>query len=231
MMQALKLLSVMAAIRLDENPDKIESALLSTLMDAPIAQERKPVTSTDPLASSTWEEVLLKFILLRNPLYLLVLFVVYLLFKALWVQLDVSSLFQNGIVSTSRTHEIYFTGQIIFLLNLKNYIGNLGAHPTTAGSSVSGFLSLSTRFLPTVMDVLRRLADEGHGQPQVPQNLQHPPLDPLSFRRDSQRQAQLSNPVPDASSSSSTLSSPRSGVECPATSHMVDADTEASSTS
>lgn len=64
MMQALKLLSVMAAIRLDENPDKIESTLLSTLMDAPIPQEMKPVTSTDPLASSTWEEVLLKFILM-----------------------------------------------------------------------------------------------------------------------------------------------------------------------
>lgn len=97
---------------------------------------------------------------------------------------------------------------------------------------LSGFLSLSTRFLPTVMDILRRLADEGQGQPHVPQNPQHPPLDPLSFRRDSQRQAQLSNPpVPDASSSSSTLSSPRSGVECPATTRMVDADTEASSTS
>ncbi|THU51399.1 hypothetical protein C4D60_Mb06t30610 [Musa balbisiana] len=240
--EALKLLSVMAAIRLDENPDKIESTLLSTLMDAPIPQEMKPVTSTDPLASSTWEEVspsntlitpvqckslwrqfkteteysvtqaisaqeahkrgnsvlpppwailaiaILGFnelmVLLRNPLYLLVIFVVFLLFKALWVQLDVSSLFQNGLIS--------------------------------------GFLSLSTRFLPTVMDILRRLADEGQGQPHVPQNPQHPPLDPLSFRRDSQRQAQLSNPpVPDASSSSSTLSSPRSGVECPATSHMV----------
>ncbi|XP_065010536.1 protein ROOT HAIR DEFECTIVE 3-like [Musa acuminata AAA Group] len=250
--EALKLLSVMAAIRLDENPDKIESSLLSTLMDAPIAQEMKPVTSTDPLASSTWEEVspsntlitpvqckslwrqfkteteysvtqaisaqeahkrgnsvlpppwailaiaILGFnelmVLLRNPLYLLVIFVVFLLFKALWVQLDVTTLFQNGILS--------------------------------------GFLSLSTRFLPTVMDILRRLADEGQGQPHVPQNPQHPPLDPLSFRRDSQRQAQLSNPpVPDASSSSSTLSSPRSGVECPATTRMVDADTEASSTS
>ncbi|CAL9193773.1 unnamed protein product [Musa hybrid cultivar] len=250
--EALKLLSVMAAIRLDENPDKIESSLLSTLMDAPIAQEMKPVTSTDPLASSTWEEVspsntlitpvqckslwrqfkteteysvtqaisaqeahkrgnsvlpppwailaiaILGFnelmVLLRNPLYLLVIFVVFLLFKALWVQLDVTTLFQNGILS--------------------------------------GFLSLSTRFLPTVMDILRRLADEGQGQPHVPQNPQHPPLDPLSFRRDSQRQPQLSNPpVPDASSSSSTLSSPRSGVECPATNRMVDADTEASSTS
>ncbi|CAL9056582.1 protein ROOT HAIR DEFECTIVE 3-like [Musa acuminata AAA Group] len=250
--EALKLLSVMAAIRLDENPDKIESSLLSTLMDAPIAQEMKPVTSTDPLASSTWEEVspsntlitpvqckslwrqfkteteysvtqaisaqeahkrgnsvlpppwailaiaILGFnelmVLLRNPLYLLVIFVVFLLFKALWVQLDVTTLFQNGILS--------------------------------------GFLSLSTRFLPTVMDILRRLADEGQGQPHVPQNPQHLPLDPLSFRRDSQRQAQLSNPpVPDASSSSSTLSSPRSGVECPATTRMVDADTEASSTS
>ena len=40
----------MAAIRLDDKPDKIESILFSSLMDG-------TVTSPDPLASSTWEEV------------------------------------------------------------------------------------------------------------------------------------------------------------------------------
>ncbi|RVW78199.1 Protein ROOT HAIR defective 3-like 2 [Vitis vinifera] len=45
--RSLKLLSVMAAVRLDEKPDKIENVLFSSLMDG---------TSPDPLASSTWEE-------------------------------------------------------------------------------------------------------------------------------------------------------------------------------
>lgn len=35
----------------------------------------------------------------RNPLWLLVLFVGYLLTKALWVQLDISGEFRNGAVS------------------------------------------------------------------------------------------------------------------------------------
>ncbi|KAJ0742364.1 hypothetical protein HanPI659440_Chr10g0363361 [Helianthus annuus] len=37
--------------------------------------------------------------LLRNPLYLILIFVGYLLLKALWVQLDVASAFRNGFVS------------------------------------------------------------------------------------------------------------------------------------
>ncbi|WOK91769.1 protein ROOT HAIR DEFECTIVE 3-like [Canna indica] len=248
---ALKLLAVMACIRLDDKSDRIESTLLSELLDAPLVQVRKSPTSTDPLASSTWEEVspsntlitpvqckslwrqfkteteytvtqaisaqeahkrshsvlpppwailaiaILGFnelmTLLRNPLYLLVIFVVFLVSRALWVQLDVADAFQNGMLS--------------------------------------GILSLSTKFVPTVMNLLRKLADEGHAQPTAPQTTQHQPLDSQSFRRDSQSHVPFSNPVPDAlSSSSSTVSSPKSGVEYPATSHM-EAGTEANCTS
>lgn len=35
----------------------------------------------------------------RNPLYLLIIFVAFLLTKALWVQLDVSNEFKHGVVS------------------------------------------------------------------------------------------------------------------------------------
>ena len=35
----------------------------------------------------------------RNPLYLVVIFVVYLLSKALWIQMDVGRAFQSGTVS------------------------------------------------------------------------------------------------------------------------------------
>ncbi|ONI11434.1 hypothetical protein PRUPE_4G106600 [Prunus persica] len=58
---SMKLLSVMAAIRLDEKPDHIEKVLFSSLMDGDVtvssSQDREIGASVDPLASSNWEEV------------------------------------------------------------------------------------------------------------------------------------------------------------------------------
>ncbi|KAA3457294.1 protein ROOT HAIR DEFECTIVE 3-like isoform X1 [Gossypium australe] len=172
---SLKLLSVMAAIRLDDNADNIENTLTSALVDTKnnAAVTDRSITTFDPLASSTWEQVppaktlitpvqckslwrqfrveteyteankrnnnwlpppwaivaliVLGFnefmTLLRNPLYLGVIFVGFLIIKALWVQLDISGEFRNG--------------------------------------ALPGFLSLSTKFFPTVMNLLRKLAEEG----------------------------------------------------------------------
>ncbi|KAI3727323.1 hypothetical protein L1987_67136 [Smallanthus sonchifolius] len=176
---SLKLLSVLAAIRLDEEDnDTIGDTLVLTLVDPKKGTSK---STTDPLASSTWGEVpptktlitpvqckslwsqfqreteytitqaiaaqeankrnnnwlpppwaiaamvILGFnefmTLLRNPLWLLFIFVSYLLFKALWVQLDISGEFRNG--------------------------------------ALPGILSLSTKFLPTVTNLLRKLAEEG----------------------------------------------------------------------
>ncbi|XP_073317913.1 protein ROOT HAIR DEFECTIVE 3-like [Primulina huaijiensis] len=64
--------------------------------------------------------------LLRNPLYLGVVFVVYLLIKALWMQLDIAGEFRNGVLP--------------------------------------GILSISTKFLPTIRNLLRKLAEEGQGR-------------------------------------------------------------------
>ncbi|XP_024969122.1 protein ROOT HAIR DEFECTIVE 3-like [Cynara cardunculus var. scolymus] len=177
---SLKLLSVLAAIRLDEDTDTIGDTLVLALVD-PKKGTSKSTALQDPLASSTWEEVpatktlitpvqckslwnqfqreteytitqaiasqeankrnnnwlpppwaiaamvVLGFnefmTLLRNPLWLLVIFVSYLLLKALWVQLDISGEFRNG--------------------------------------ALPGILSLSTKFLPTVTNLLRKLAEEG----------------------------------------------------------------------
>lgn len=96
---------------------------------------------------------------------------------------------------------------------------------------VSGILALSTRFLPTIMNILKKLAEEGQVQPTVPQTNQQPPMNVQTLRRDSQRKVPVSNPVPDASSSSSTRSSLAESAEFPATSNMVEADTAASCTS
>ncbi|KAI5593808.1 hypothetical protein BDE02_03G036000 [Populus trichocarpa] len=180
---SLKLLSVMAAIRLDDDVDSIETTLSSALMDAKnnAAVKDRSIIPFDPLASNSWEKipssrtlitpvqckslwrqfkteteytvtqaisaqeahkrnnnwlpppwailalVVLGFnefmTLLRNPLYLGVIFVGFLLIKALWVQLDISGEFRNG--------------------------------------ALPGLLSLSSKFVPTIMNLLKRLAEEG----------------------------------------------------------------------
>ncbi|WOL03009.1 protein ROOT HAIR DEFECTIVE 3 [Canna indica] len=155
---SLKLLSVMTAIRLDDETDKIDDTLSVALLEAPKnSAANKSIQPFDPLASSSWEQVpstktlitpvqckslwrqfnteteytvtqaisaqeahkrnnsmlpppwaiaailVLGFnefmTLLRNPLYLGVIFVVFLVGKALWVQLDISGEFRNGAVS------------------------------------------------------------------------------------------------------------------------------------
>ncbi|GMY34577.1 protein ROOT HAIR DEFECTIVE 3-like [Fagus crenata] len=209
---SLKLLSVMAVTRMDDDDnDNIESTLSSALVESTnVAVKDRSITSFDPLASSTWEEVppsktlitpvqckslwrqfkaeteytvsqaiaaqeankrnnnwlpppwaiaamlILGFnefmTLLRNPLYLGVIFVAFLLFKALWVQLDISGEFRNG--------------------------------------ALPGLISLSSKFLPTVMNLLKRLAEEGqktttndpHRNPATNDPQRNPALASNSFR-------------------------------------------------
>ncbi|XP_075105488.1 protein ROOT HAIR DEFECTIVE 3 homolog 2 isoform X2 [Nicotiana tabacum] len=221
--ESLKLLSVVAAIRLDEKPDRIESILFSRLLEGTFSiRDRDRGDSGDPLASSSWEEVsrentlltpvqckslwrqfmaeteytvtqaisaqeayrqsnnllppawaimamiILGFnefmLLLRNPLYLLVLFVVYLLGKALWVQMNIPGEFRNGILV--------------------------------------GLISISSRFLPTVADLLRRLAAEAQGNPAPEASRTTHHVASQSFRS----QVNSPNPVSSSVSSSSNIS-------------------------
>ncbi|TKY48258.1 ROOT HAIR DEFECTIVE 3-like 1 [Spatholobus suberectus] len=180
----LKLLSVMAVIRLDDDDDMydIEKTLTVALADSSSSSVKdKSITAVEPLASSTWAQippsktlitpvqckslwrqfkmeteysvsqaisaqeannrnsnwlpppwaivalVILGFnefmTLLRNPLYLGVIFVGYLLIKALWAQLDITGEFRNG--------------------------------------ALPGIISLSSKFVPTIMNLIRKLAEEG----------------------------------------------------------------------
>ncbi|KAL5773446.1 hypothetical protein ACOSP7_013035 [Xanthoceras sorbifolium] len=231
---SLRLLSVMAAIRLDEKPDKIENVLFSSLIDGTLtvssSGDRSIGTSADPLASSTWEEVSPKetlitpvqckslwrqfkaeteytvtqavsaqeahkrsnnwlpppwaivamavlgfnefMLLLKNPLYLMVLFIAYLLSKALWVQMNISGEFRHG--------------------------------------TLAGLISISSRFLPTVMNLLRRLAEEAQGgpKPEAPRPPQS--LATQSFKY--QSQSSSTTTVPE-SSVSSNISSSDNGLE------------------
>ncbi|XP_020105607.1 protein ROOT HAIR DEFECTIVE 3-like [Ananas comosus] len=224
---SMKLLSVMAAVRLDDESDNIEKTISRALGDNTNANSGvtdRSIQSFDPLASSSWDEVPIErtlitpvqckslwrqfkaeteytvtqaiaaqeankrnnnwlpppwaiaamlvlgfnefMTLLRNPLYLAVIFVAFLVGKALWVQLDISGEFRNG--------------------------------------ALPGLLSLSTKFLPTVMNILKKLADEGQ-QPAAPERRRGPELDSKSFRN-----GVYSNSTSDASSN---ISSPESGVE------------------
>ncbi|KAM2172373.1 hypothetical protein ACFX1R_037334 [Malus domestica] len=100
---SLKLLSTMAAIRLDEKPDNIENGLVSSLVDGTEAHKRSNNGLPPPWA--TMAMIVLGFnefmMLLKNPLYLMVLFVAFLLSKALWVQMDITSSFPESSVSSN----------------------------------------------------------------------------------------------------------------------------------
>lgn len=228
---SLKLLSVMAAVRLDDESDNIGNTLSVVLVDGTsTSATNRSTTSFDPLASSTWEEVpatktlitpvqcktlwrqftteteysisqaisaqeankrnntwlpppwaILALVvlgfnefmtLLRNPLYLLVIFVCFLLVKALWVQLDISGEFRHG--------------------------------------ALAGILSISTKFLPTVMNLLKKLAEQGQ-MPEAPGPQRAPAMN----------QSTTNGVVPSysdsASSSSSTITSSRNEAEYPST--------------
>jgi hypothetical protein len=60
LVQSLKLLSVVAAIRMDDDDnDGIEKTLFVALVDSGNAAVKdRSITTFDPLASSTWEEVI-----------------------------------------------------------------------------------------------------------------------------------------------------------------------------
>ncbi|KAK6911892.1 Sey1/RHD3-like, three-helix bundle domain [Dillenia turbinata] len=173
---SLKLLSVMAAIRLDDESDNIENTLALSLVP-PAKTLLSPVqckslwrqfkmeteyTVTQAISAQEankrnnnwlpppWAIVALVVLgfnefmtLLRNPLYLGIIFVAFLLIKALWVQLDISGEFRNG--------------------------------------ALPGLLSLSTKFLPTVMNILRKLAEEGN-RPTGPEPQRNVELTAKSFR-------------------------------------------------
>ncbi|XP_027343426.1 protein ROOT HAIR DEFECTIVE 3-like [Abrus precatorius] len=213
----LKLLSVMAVIRMDDEDDiyNIEKTLTIALGDSSSKSAKdRSITAVDPLASSTWDQVppsktlitpvqckslwrqfkmeteysvsqaisaqdankrnnnwlpppwaivaliILGFnefmTLLRNPLYLCLIFVGYLLMKALWVQLDITGEFRNG--------------------------------------ALPGIISLSTKLIPTVMNIVRKLAEEG----QVPATNNPPRRNPSKSNH---------NAVADGSATSSSASS------------------------
>ncbi|RXH67385.1 hypothetical protein DVH24_027532 [Malus domestica] len=220
---SLKLLSVMAAIRLDDDDvDNIENTLSLALVDSTNAAVKdRSITAADPLASSTWQEIsasktlitpvqckslwrqfkaeteysvsqaisaqeankrnnnwlpppwaivaliILGFnefmTLLRNPLYLCVIFVGFLLVKALWVQLDIAGEFRNG--------------------------------------ALPGLLCLSTKLVPTIMNMMKRLAEEG-AKPAANDPPRNPALASTGYRNEGNSSGEMSSEVTESECSS-----------------------------
>ncbi|KVI12326.1 Root hair defective 3 GTP-binding [Cynara cardunculus var. scolymus] len=126
--------------RISDYADKIEDTLLLALTEP--SKGAKSSNLQDPLATSKWEQkankqnnswlpppwaILALFVLgfnefmtlLRNPLYLLFIFVGFLLLKALWVQLDIASAFENGVLRGLLTS--YRDSDVIHQASSSNY--------------------------------------------------------------------------------------------------------------
>lgn len=210
---ALRLMSVMAALRLEDKPDKIDHALMTSLLDGrPLSQKRSIEFTSDLLASSTWEEVSPKdtlitplqcksiwrqfkaeteyavaqamsmqeahrrsnnwlppawtvlllavlgfnefIFLLRNPLYILGLFLGFVLSYAVWLQYDITSYFRHGMLSA--------------------------------------LLTASASLLPTIMEIITAIVNMSHNKKQSSHpSRRPPPLHAQSFRNNTCQDAQV----------------------------------------
>ncbi|CAN7102630.1 unnamed protein product [Brassica rapa subsp. narinosa] len=186
--EALSLLSVMAAIRLDERPDKIESTLFSSLMDGTVSDSsshnRSLGASTDPLASSSWEKVPPKDVLL-SPVQC----------KSLWRQFKSETEYTvTQAISAQEAHKrnnnwlppawaivlmfvlgfnelmmllknpLYLLGPFVAFLLCKALWVQLDVPREFQHGALAGVLSITSKFLPTVMNLLRKLAEEAQGK-------------------------------------------------------------------
>ncbi|XP_078172193.1 protein ROOT HAIR DEFECTIVE 3 homolog 2-like [Carex rostrata] len=235
---ALKLLSVLAAVRLEDKTDKIERILRSSLLDVGSSSMTRNIEgSTDPLASSTWDEISPKDTLI-TPVHC----------KAYWRQFNTETEYSVAQAITAQEahkrnnsklpplwavivmfalgfNEIMAT--ITFILRSPFYLLGffvvfflsyaVALQYNIAGyfhhGLFSGILTLSARFLPMVLNILQRVANQGQQQYQNNQQYPQPNLPPIgtaqSFRHrnESQRHTAASSVVLEPASSTSSVSS------------------------
>ncbi|KAH9664985.1 protein ROOT HAIR DEFECTIVE 3 [Citrus sinensis] len=193
---SLKLLSVMAAIRLDDETDNIESTLTLALVDSRSnATTNRSITNHDPLASSTWEQVPSSKTLI-TPVQC----------KSLWRQFKSETEYSvTQAISAQEANKrnnnwlpppwaiaaMMVLGFNEFMTLLRNplYLGfifigyllikalwvQLDISGEFRNGALPGLISLSTKFLPTVMNLLKKLAEEG----QIPATNNNPQRNPV----------------------------------------------------
>ncbi|KAK4395123.1 protein ROOT HAIR defective [Sesamum angolense] len=191
---SLKLLSVMAAIRLDDHADNIESTLSLALLDPKAAASTNRSISADPLASSSWNEVPSSKTLL-TPVQC----------KSLWRQFKIETEYTvtqaiSAQEASKRSNNwlpppwaivaLIILGFNEFMTLLRNplYLGfifvgyllakalwvQLDISREFSNGALPGLLSISTKFLPTIMSLLRKLAEEGQGHANADPQHNHP---------------------------------------------------------
>ncbi|KAF2941030.1 hypothetical protein DAI22_03g318200 [Oryza sativa Japonica Group] len=114
-----------AANRLDNKPDKIDRTLTTALLDGrPLSQKRSIEFASDPIVSSTWEEVLaLRFRKLKNTLI---------------TPVQCKSIWRNAETE-------YAVAEAISM-------------------QLSGLLTITSGFLPTIMDIITAVINISHNQ-------------------------------------------------------------------
>ncbi|KAL0441408.1 UNVERIFIED_CONTAM: protein ROOT HAIR defective [Sesamum radiatum] len=188
------LLSVMAAIRLDDHADNIESTLSLALLDPKAAASTNRSISADPLASSSWNEVPSSKTLL-TPVQC----------KSLWRQFKIETEYTvtqaiSAQEASKRSNNwlpplwaivaLIILGFNEFMTLLRNplYLGfifvgyllakalwvQLDISREFSNGALPGLLSISTKFLPTIMSLLRKLAEEGQGHANADPQHNHP---------------------------------------------------------
>ncbi|PVH34427.1 hypothetical protein PAHAL_8G217100 [Panicum hallii] len=228
---ALRLMSVMAAIRLDDKPDKIDRALITALLDSgPFSQKRSVEFTYDPLASSTWEEVPPKDTLI-TPVQC----------KSIWRQFKAETEYAVAqAMSMQETHRrsknwlppawtillLAILGYNEFVFLLRNPLYLLGffvafvlsyaiwlQYDITAyfrHGTLSALLTISSRLLPTIMDIMTAIVNMSHSHKKhSPGRSSRPPqVHTHSFRNQMWRQAQVQyHQSPDSPSTSSSVDS------------------------
>ncbi|XP_010542421.1 PREDICTED: protein ROOT HAIR DEFECTIVE 3 isoform X2 [Tarenaya hassleriana] len=187
---SLKLLSVMAVTRLDDEPDNIEKTLSRAFVDSSNNNAASTsITTFDPLASSTWEQVPQSKTLI-TPVQC----------KSLWRQFKTETQYTvTQAISAQEANRrnnnwlpppwailaLVVLGFNEFMTLLRNplYIGFLFVGYLIAkalwvqldisgefrNGALPGLISISTKLLPTVMNLLKKLAEEGQAPPMNPQ--------------------------------------------------------------
>ncbi|KAF8700072.1 hypothetical protein HU200_034433 [Digitaria exilis] len=236
-LEALRLMSVMAAIRLDDKPDKIDRALITALLNGGPFSKRSIEFTYDPLASSTWEEVSPKDTLI-TPVQC----------KSIWRQFKAETEYAVAqAMSMQEAHRrsnkwlppawtilllaILGYNEFMFLLRNPLYLLGLSVafvlsyaiwlqYDITAyfrHGTLSALLTILSRLLPTIMEIMTAIVNMSHGQKHSPHRSHHPPVlhAAQSFMNQTWQhgQAQVHYQSPDSPSSSSSSVNSNSGDE------------------
>ncbi|KAJ3701927.1 hypothetical protein LUZ61_005632 [Rhynchospora tenuis] len=216
---SMKLLSTLAAIRLDEEKDEIENTLALALVETSKtgAIKERGIDSLDPLASSSWEKIENDKTLI-TPVQC----------KNVWRQFKSETEFTvTQAISAQEAHKknnnwlpppwaigamlVLGFNEIMMLLRNPLWLAfifvaylvgkamwvQLDITGDFRHGFLPGILSLSTKFVPTVMSILKKLAEEGQKPNTADQQQRGPGMDSKSF----------TNGVHNTSSSSSSTSS------------------------